>query len=49
LLLCLPITFVIMTAYLRFLRLIASNYSFNVSLDIKDAVVFIVLTCCAFI
>jgi hypothetical protein len=46
-LLCLPITFVIMMAYLRLLPLIASNYSFNVNLDIKDAAVFIVITFCA--
>jgi len=46
LLLCLPITYVIMMGYLRLLPLIASNYSFNVNLDIKDAAVFIAISFC---
>ncbi|WP_316827310.1 hypothetical protein [Pedobacter miscanthi] len=46
LLVCLPVTFVIMMIYLRLLPLIASNYSVSVNLDIKDAVVFIALTFC---
>ncbi|TBO40935.1 hypothetical protein [Pedobacter kyonggii] len=46
LLLCLPVTFAIMMAYLRILPIITSNYSVNVHLDLKDAAVFIALTFC---
>ncbi|MBB4110357.1 hypothetical protein [Pedobacter zeae] len=47
LLFCLPVTFVIMMGFVRLLPLIFSNYSFSVHLDIRDAVVFVILTFCA--